>query len=336
MGAGNFLWRDIQFRANGGGRHRRWGLQPSEFSECRHINSRWGIQSTRALPAVPASVRVYPRGHGSRVGLGLLGNDDAFPLRDLLGVQHLCRAYRFGVESQRFTLGFLRRVFAEKFSADRYRRLVAGRRLDALLPDETVGKALHRRRRRERSGAVTRRSAKQGRFAAGATFLQLIDDALGDVAHCVNRADHLLLADHHIVEQAFKLRRHPRINQGRVGLFENAEQRQAGLGRHDVLSQGTQETLFLQPADDLRSSRRRANALGLLQAFSQNFIVHKAPGILHRLNQSAFVVTRRWTGLLVLDFRIAQLRSLAVAQRRQQLRLVALFVGGLPSRESCT
>jgi hypothetical protein len=29
------------------------------------------------------------------------------------------------------------------------------------------------------------------------------------VAHCVNRADHLLLADHHIVEQAFELRRHP-------------------------------------------------------------------------------------------------------------------------------
>jgi hypothetical protein len=29
------------------------------------------------------------------------------------------------------------------------------------------------------------------------------------------------------------------------------------------------------------------------------------------------------------------LRSLAVAQRRQQLRLVALFVGWLPVRESC-
>ena len=49
--------------------------------------------------------------------------------------------------------------------------------------------------------------------------------------HGVNRTDHLLLADHHIVEQAFELRRHPRIDQGRIGLFENAEQRQAGLGR---------------------------------------------------------------------------------------------------------
>src|SRR6478672_12841288 len=63
---------------------------------------------------------------------------------------------------------------------------------------------------------------------------------------------------------------------------------------------------------------------------SISVIVNKAPGILHRLNQSAFVVTRRWSGLFVLDFRIVQLRGLAVAQRRQQLRLVALFVGGLP------
>ena len=75
------------------------------------------------------------------------------------------------------------------------------------------------------------------------------------------------------------------------------------------------------------------NALGLLQAVPQSLIVNKAPGILHRLDQSAFVVTRRWPGLLVLDFRIVQLRSLAVAKRRQQLRLVALFVGGAASRE---
>jgi transcription elongation GreA/GreB family factor len=31
------------------------------------------------------------------------------------------------------------------------------------------------------------------------------------------------------------LHRHPRVDQGRVGLFEDAEQRQASLGRHDVL-----------------------------------------------------------------------------------------------------
>src|SRR5271169_5824678 len=107
-----------------------------------------------APAALRASVRVYPRGYGSKVGLGLLGNDDAFPLRDLLGVQHLRRAYRFRVELTRFTLGFLERVFVEKFSADRYRRLIAGRRLDALLSGEAVGKALHRGRRWICSGAV--------------------------------------------------------------------------------------------------------------------------------------------------------------------------------------
>ena len=69
-------------------------------------------------------------------------------------------------------------------------------------------------------------------------------------------------------------------------------------------------------------SRRRANALCLLQALPQNLVVNKAPGILHRLDQSAFVVTWRWPGLLVLDFRIVQLGDLAVAQRRQQLRSV--------------
>src|SRR6202162_5296712 len=72
------------------------------------------------LAALRASVRVYPRGDSGRVGLGLLGNDDAFPLRDLLGVQHLRRAYWFEVAlPRRFSLGFLGRVFVEKFSADR-------------------------------------------------------------------------------------------------------------------------------------------------------------------------------------------------------------------------
>ena len=42
------------------------------------------------------SVRVNPRRHRSRTGLGLVGNDEAFPLRDLLGVQQLGRANRFG------------------------------------------------------------------------------------------------------------------------------------------------------------------------------------------------------------------------------------------------
>ena len=75
------------------------------------------------------------------------------------------------------------------------------------------------------------------------------------------------------------MRRYARIDQRRIGLFENAEKRQAPLGRNDVFSLGNQKTLFLQTADDLGSRRRRANALGLLQALPQSLIVNKAPGI---------------------------------------------------------
>src|SRR3954471_9421580 len=88
----------------------------------------------------------------------------------------------------------------------RDRRFVAGRRLDALLADEAVGKALHGRRWRIRCGAVIDCSTKQGGASGGGACPQLADDAVGDIAHGVNRTDHLLLADNHIIEQAFKLR----------------------------------------------------------------------------------------------------------------------------------
>src|SRR6476661_4634965 len=54
--------------------------------------------------------------------------------------------------------------------------------------------------RRKRFGAVADRRAQQGRPAGGAAFLEFADDVLGDIAYCVNRADHLLLADNDIVE----------------------------------------------------------------------------------------------------------------------------------------
>src|SRR5437762_14036664 len=57
-----------------------------------------------------------------------------------------------------------------------------------------------------------------------------LDDALGDIAHGVNRANHLLLADHGLVERTFKLCRYARVDKRRIGLFENSEQRQASLG----------------------------------------------------------------------------------------------------------
>ena len=125
-------------------------------------------------------------------------------------------------------------------------------------------------------------------------------------------------------------------DQRRIGLFENAEQRKAGLGRHDILSLGNQKTLLLQPADDLGPGRRRSNALGFLQTFPKNLIVDKTPGILHGLDQSAFIVARRRPGLLVLNFGIPQLRYIAIVQRRQGLCLVTLFIGWLPVREGGT
>jgi hypothetical protein len=112
--------------------------------------------------------------------------------------------------------------------------------------------------------AVAGCSAKQGRSSACSAFLELADDALRDIAHGVNCAEHLLLADNDVVEQAFKLRRHARIDQRWIGLFEDAEQRQAGLGWHYVRALDNEKTLLLQPADDLGSRRRRANALGFL------------------------------------------------------------------------
>jgi hypothetical protein len=92
-----------------------------------------------ALAAFFASVRVNPRGHRSRVGPRIIGDDEAFPLRQLLGVQQLCWTYRFGVElTGCFTVGLFGGVFAKEFAADRYRCLIAGRWFDALLPDEAA------------------------------------------------------------------------------------------------------------------------------------------------------------------------------------------------------
>jgi hypothetical protein len=96
-------------------------------------------------------------------------------------------------------------MLVEKCPADRNRRLVAGWRLNALLPGEAVGEALHRRRWWISSGVLANGSAKQGRSSGGGAFLELADDALGDIAHGVDRTDHLLLADNDIVEQITKV-----------------------------------------------------------------------------------------------------------------------------------
>jgi hypothetical protein len=173
---------------------------------CRRLCRLIGNLAT--APALRASVRVDPRRHGGRTGLGLFGNNETFSLRDLTRVQQLCRTCRFGfVLPSPLTVRFLGCVLAEKFTANRDRRLIPDRRLDALLAGEAVGEPLHRRCRRIRYATVadSAQGTKQVGFSGGGALLELADDALGDVAYGVYCADHFLLADNDIIKQAFKL-----------------------------------------------------------------------------------------------------------------------------------
>src|ERR1700719_1056963 len=65
----------------------------------------------------------------------------------------------------------------------------------------------------------------------------------------------------------------------------------------------------------------------------RDLIINKAPSVLHGLDQGALVVARWWSGLLILDGRVFQSCDLAIAEGWQQLRVVTLFVGGLPVGE---
>jgi uncharacterized membrane protein len=127
----------------------------------------WRCVATAELFVVSFITTLELHSAGSIAGIAAITSTAHFVHERVWHKEH----YRFGMElPRRFTLGFLRRVFVEKFSADRYRRLVAGRRFDALLPDEAIGKALHRRRRRTRPVAVDDCGTKQGRSAGAAAF----------------------------------------------------------------------------------------------------------------------------------------------------------------------
>jgi hypothetical protein len=77
----------------------------SILHRCRRLCRLIGTLATAS--ALRASVRVDPRRHGGRTGLGLFGNNEAFSLRDLTRVQQLCRTYRFGyVLSSPLTVSF--------------------------------------------------------------------------------------------------------------------------------------------------------------------------------------------------------------------------------------
>src|SRR5205814_8243793 len=149
-----------------------------------------------ALAALRAQVCCNPCGHGSRTGLGLVGNDEPLLPRNLFGERYLRLTWRFGAGlSRRITAGFLGRVPVEECTADGSRFRVSGWRLDALLPGDAVGKALHRQRRWTTSSVAVHCRAEHLRSFARSAFLELADDALSDIAHRVDRADHLLLAD---------------------------------------------------------------------------------------------------------------------------------------------
>ena len=113
------------------------------------------------------------------------------------------------------------------------------------MPGDAVGKAFHRRRWWTNSRVSADHAAEQRRSSGTSALRELADDALGDIAHGVNRANHLLLADHDLVEQAFELRRYARVDQRRIRLLENPEQRQARLGGDDVLALRNQKALLL-------------------------------------------------------------------------------------------
>jgi hypothetical protein len=99
------------------------------------------LDQTATLPATPSLRREHDRAlrrfglrfkfihadMAAELALASSGMMTPFALRDLLGVQHLRRAYRLGFTLPNCcTLGFLGCVFVEKFAADRYRHLVAG------------------------------------------------------------------------------------------------------------------------------------------------------------------------------------------------------------------
>ena len=206
----------------------------------------------------------------------------------------------------------------EKLPAHRGRLRVARRRLDAIVPRDCGGELPHRRRRwplRRRVQRLLRADAHSPHTRPR----ELADDARCGVAHRVDGAPHRLLARHHVVEQPFELRRHARIHQCRIGPLKHLEQREPLLRRHDVLPLRGQEPLPLQPRDDLAPRRRRADPLRFAQPFAQRLVVDESPCVLHRLDQRAFLVTRRRPGLLVLDHRFLQPRGLSIAQHRQRL-----------------
>src|SRR5664280_1009998 len=93
----------------------------------------------------------------------------------------------------------------------------------------------------------------------------------------------------------------PGVDQRRIRLFKNPEKRQPSLSGYDVLSLRNEESLFLESANNLGAGGRSADAFGFLQSLPQHLVVNETPGVLHRLDQSALIVSRRGPRLFVLN-----------------------------------
>ena len=121
-------------------------------------------------------------------------------------------------------VGFLRRMLLQKRPAYRAKRCVARRQADTLLARDSNRKALHRGGGWTVGSGATKARSKQWHPTARRAVLKLTDDALGNLTNGINGAHHLLLTNHDVVEQAFKLRSHTRIYQCWVSLLEHTKQ----------------------------------------------------------------------------------------------------------------
>jgi hypothetical protein len=100
--------------------------------------------------------------------------------------------------------------------------------------------------------------------------------------------------------------------------------------RHAEQSSSAGCRAVLQPTkatDDFGTGRRCAYAVGLLQPLLQHLVRDESPGILLCLDECPFTVARRRPRLLVVDQGIALPGRLAVPERGQRLRVLALLAG---------
>ena len=137
--------------------------------------------------------------------------------------------------------------------------------------------------------------------------------------YAVDHGPEVRLAGYDRIQLHFPLRGRPGIDKRGCCPSEEFEQLKPGLGWDHQFPIRGEQVLPLQPLDDFGARRRCADALGFLQPLAHGGGFHEAPGVLHGVDQRAFVVARRRLCPLVLDTRFGQRRLFAIGQRRQRL-----------------